>query len=95
MKITNKQIKQIIKEELENILNESKFSPTEIYMDFMRRGGHDYWLSEAHGRPMKCTDFVHYDQALRAYIDEIDPSLNQMPDSIWNQITELMKNTYL
>jgi predicted component of type VI protein secretion system len=93
MKLTNKQLKQIIKEELGNVLNESRFSPTEIYMDLMRRGGPDYWLSEAHGRPMKCTSDVNYDQALRAYIDETDPSLNQMPDVIWSQITELMRNT--
>ena len=93
MKLTNKQIKQIIKEELENVLNESRFSPTEIYMDLMRRGGPDYWVSEAHGKPMRCTSDVHYDQALRAYIDETDPSLNEMPHTIWSQITGLMRNT--
>tara|TARA_B100001094_G_scaffold118085_1_gene113874 strand:+ start:506 stop:859 length:354 start_codon:yes stop_codon:yes gene_type:complete len=116
MKITNKQLKQIIKEELEEAIRSSGsnifskmdtsgiysrpqqtsasgFSPTEIYMDLMRRGGPDYWLSEAHGRPMKCTSDVHYGQALRAYIDETDPSLNDMPNNIWSQITELMRNT--
>ena len=93
MKITNKKIRQIIKEELDMVLKEVRYSPTEIYMDLMRRGGPDYWLSQAHGKPMKCSDFMHWDQALRAYIDETDPSLIQMPNNIWNQITQLMKNT--
>ena len=93
MKITNERLKQIIKEELNTVLKETRYSPTEIYMDLMRRGGPDYWLSKAHGKPMKCSNFMHYDQALRAYIDEVDPSLLYMPSNIWSQITQLMKDT--
>ncbi len=95
MKITNEQLKQIIKEELEKVLQETSYSPTEIYMDLMKTGGPDYWLSHAHGKPMKCSNFMHWDQALRAYIDEINPSLSNMPDNIWSQVTHLMKNTVL
>ena len=93
MKITNEKLKEIIREGLNMVLKETRYSPTEIYMDLMRRGGPDYWLSQAYGKPMKCSNFMHWDQALRAYIDETDPSLIQMPDNIWQQITQLMRDT--
>ena len=93
MKLNKQTLKQIIKEELDSLLNESRFSPTEIFMDFQRQGGRDYWLTQAHGMPMKYSDFMHADQALRAYIDEINPSLNKMPPKVWSQITQLIKDT--
>jgi hypothetical protein len=84
VKITRRDLRQIIKEAMSN-------APTEIFMDLMKRGGPDYWLSQAYGRPMKCRDPMHYDQALRAYIDEVNPSLQQMPNNHWNMITNLME----
>jgi len=73
MKLNKETLKRIIKEEFDR-LSEGMFSPTEIYMDFQRQGGRDYWLSKAHGMNMKYSDFMHADQALKAYIDEVDPS---------------------
>ena len=78
MKLNKETLKRIIKEEFDR-LSEGMFSPTEIYMDFQRQGGRDYWLSKAHGMDMKYSDFMHAAQALKAYIDEINPSLNDMP----------------
>ena len=92
MKVTKSYIKQLIKEELDNVLSESMFSPTEIFMDFQRQGGRDYWLSKAHGTKMKYSDFMHADQALRAYIDDINPSLIDMSQNVWNQITKLIQD---
>ena len=86
MKITRRQIRKIIQEA-------TSYAPTEVYMDLMRRGGPDYWLSKAHGSPMKISDMMHYDQALRAYIDEVDPSLKNMSSRDWSTITNLMKQT--
>jgi len=92
MKLNKQTLKRIIKEELDR-LNEGMFSPTEIYMDFQRQGGRDYWLSKAHGMKMKYSDFMHADQALKAYIDKVDPSLNDMPQNVWSQITKLINDT--
>ena len=93
MKLNKETLKRIIKEEFDNMLNEASFSPTEIFMDFQRQGGRDYWLSKAHGMDMKYSDFMHADQALKAYIDEINPSLNDMPQNVWSQITQLINDT--
>ena len=93
MKLNKETLKRIIKEEFDNMLNEASFSPTEIFMDFQRQGGRDYWLSKAHGMDMKYSDFMHADQALKAYIDEINPSLNDMPQNVWGQITKLIQDT--
>ena len=93
MKLNKETLKRIIKEEFDNMLNEASFSPTEIFMDFQRQGGRDYWLSKAHGMNMKYSDFMHADQALKAYIDEINPSLNDMPQNVWSQITQLINDT--
>ena len=92
MKLTKQTLRRIIKEEFDR-LSEGMFSPTEIYMDFQRQGGRDYWLSKAHGMNMKYSDFMHADQALKAYIDEINPSLNDMPQNVWSQITQLINDT--
>ena len=93
MKLNKETLKRIIKEELDNMLNEASFSPTEIFMDFQRQGGRDYWLSKAHEMDMKYSDFMHADQALKAYIDEVNPSLNDMPQDVWSQITKLIQDT--
>jgi len=92
MKLNEEILKRIIKEEFDR-LSEGMFSPTEIYMDFQRQGGRDYWLSKAHGMDMKYSDFMHADQALKAYIDEVDPSLKAMPQNIWSQIAKLIQDT--
>ena len=92
MKLNEEILKRIIKEEFDR-LSEGMFSPTEIYMDFQRQGGRDYWLSKAHGMNMKYSDFMHADQALKAYIDEVDPSLKAMPQNIWSQIAKLIQDT--
>lgn len=92
MKLNEEILKRIIKEEFDR-LSEGMFSPTEIYMDFQRQGGRDYWLSKAHGMNMKYSDFMHADQALKAYIDEVDPSLKAMPQNVWSQITKLINDT--
>jgi len=42
---------------------------------------------------MKYSDFMHADQALKAYIDEVDPSLKAMPQNIWSQIAKLIQDT--
>ena len=78
------------------LLQEStpRYSASEIYMDIMRRGGPDKYVAIAHGRPgMKCTDYMHYEHALRAYIDEEAPHLLDMPNNVWNQICELLRQT--
>ena len=95
MKLNKQTLKRIIKEELDSMLNEASFSPTEIYMKFQRQGGRDYWLSKAHdGEEIKYSDFMHAGQALRAYIDaQDDPTLIQMPDKVWNQIIKLIQDT--
>ena len=93
MKLNKQTLKRIIKEELDNMLNEASFSPTEIFMDFQRQGGRDYWLSKAHGKDMKYSDFMHAEQALGAYISEVNPSLKAMPNNLWKQITKLIQDT--
>jgi Mg/Co/Ni transporter MgtE len=94
MKLTAKIIKHMIKEEISKTLSEAPITPMEIYMDLMRKGGPDHFLSQAYEQSgMKCTQDMHYDQALRAYIDETDPDLLYLPDRIWKQITKLMKDT--
>ena len=92
MKLNKQTLKRIIKEEFDR-LSEGMFSSTEIYMDFQRQGGRDYWFSNAHGMNMKYSDFMHADQALKAYIDEVNPSLNDMPQNVWSQITKLINDT--
>ena len=92
MKLNKQTLKRIIKEEIDR-LSEGMFSPTEIYMDFQRQGGRDYWLSKAHGMKMKYSDYMHADHALKAYIEKINPSLNDMPQNVWSQITQLINDT--
>lgn len=93
MKLNKQTLKRIIKEEIDSLLNETMFSPIEIYMDFQRQGGRDYWLSKAYEMPMKYSDYMHADHALKAYIDEVNPSLNDMPQNVWSQITQLINDT--
>ena len=67
-------------------------SASEIFMDMMRHGGPDHFVAIAHEKPgMKCTDFMHYEHALRAYIDTIAPHLHTMPNNVWNQVCELLR----
>ena len=102
MRLTKRQLKRIIREEYsklerQGLINEhgygrTRFSPTDIFMDIMRTGGPHYWCSVAHEKPgMRCTDYMHYGHALRAYCDNVDPSLNDMPDNIWQQIEKLLR----
>tara|TARA_A100001515_G_scaffold142842_1_gene142577 strand:- start:1528 stop:1812 length:285 start_codon:yes stop_codon:yes gene_type:complete len=93
MKLNKETLKQIIKEELDSLLNETTYSVANIFMDFQRQGGRDYWLSQAHGTDMKFSDFMHADQALAEYIRQVDPSLKNMPQDTWSQITELIRQT--
>ena len=83
-----KAIRTVIKESM------TQYSPTEIYMDIMRRGGPDKFCAIAHGKPgMKCTDFMHYEHALRGYIDTEAPHLDSMPNNVWRQIVDLLRDT--
>ena len=101
MKISKRQLKRIIKEEYsklkrQGLIRESmnQYSVTEIYMDIMRKGGPDRFCAIAHERPgMKCSDFMHYEHALRAYIDTEAPHLLDMPNNIYSQIVELLRET--
>ena len=87
MKLTKRKLRQIIQESMSS----PQYSVTEIVMDIIRKGGPDYFVAIAHGRPgMKCTDFMHYHHALRAYIDTEAPHLNDMPNNVWNQICSLL-----
>ena len=91
MKLTTKRLKQIIKEELAKLTESS--SPYNIYMDIIRRGGADAFLSKAYGRPMKATEDMHYDQALRQYVIEFRDGKPELHDNIWSEITRLLKDT--
>ena len=63
-------------------------------MDIVRKGGPDHFCAIAHEKPgMKCTDFMHYEHALRAYIDTEAPHLSAMPNNIWRQIVNLLRDT--
>tara|TARA_B100000674_G_C37915822_1_gene950851 strand:- start:990 stop:1352 length:363 start_codon:yes stop_codon:yes gene_type:complete len=87
MKLTKRKLRQIIQESMQP----PQYSATEIFMDIMRRGGPDRYVALAHGRPgMKCTDFMHYQQALRAYIDTEAPHLKDMPNNVWNDVCYLL-----
>lgn len=88
MKITRGQLRRIIKESM------NQYSVTEIYMDIIRKGGPDHFCAIAHGKPgMKCSDFMHYEHALGAYIDTEAPHLSDMPNNIWRQIVKLLRET--
>lgn len=88
MKISMRQLRRIIRESV------SQYSATEIYMDIIRRGGPDHFCAIAHEKPgMKCTDFMHYEHALAAYIDKEAPHLHGMPNNIWRQIVKLLRDT--
>ena len=95
MKLTRKKLRQMIQESMHS----PQYSVSEIVMDIVRRGGPDHFLSIAHDIPgMKCTDFMHYEHALGGYIQsvsEYDPEraewLQQMPNNIWRQICNLLK----
>ena len=92
MKLSKTQLRRIIR----NILKEAgqHYSATEIYMDIVRKGGPDHFCAIAHEKPgMKCTDFMHYEHALRAYIDTEAPHLSAMPNNIWRQIVNLLRDT--
>lgn len=88
MKISKRQLRRIIRESM------NQYSVTEIYMDIIRKGGPDRFCAIAHESPgMKCSDFMHYEHALRAYIDTEAPHLNDMPNNVWRQIVELLRET--
>ena len=92
MKTTISKLRQTIR----NVIKESmpRYSAPEIYMDIMRRGGPDKYVAIAHERPgMRCTDPMHYEHALRAYIDEEAPHLLNMPNNVWNQICKMLRET--
>ena len=96
--MNNPSMKQLLNE-WRKLINENyppKTSATEIYMDMQRKGGADHFASIAHhGVPgrMKCTDFMHYEHALRAYIDTEAPHLHDMPNDVWNAVCELLRKT--
>ena len=78
------------------LFNESapRYNAAEIYMDMMRKGGPDKYAAIAHEDPgMKCTDSMHFEHALRVYIDTEAPHLNDMPNNVWNQVCELLRET--
>ena len=88
MKINRRKLRQLILESM----HPPQYSVTEIVMDIVRKGGPDHFVSIAHGIPgMKCTDFMHYEHALRAYIDTEAPHLNDMPNNVWRQICDLLR----
>ena len=79
--------------EWRKLLSESgqQYNVMDILQDIIRRGGPDHFCAIAHEKPgMKCTDFMHYQHALRAYIDTEAPHLNDMPNNVWNQICNLL-----
>ena len=92
MKIRMTQLRQTIRRAIKESM--PRYSATEIYMDIMRRGGPDKYVAIAHEIPgMKCTDHMHYEHALRAYIDEEAPHLLNMPNNVWNQVCKMLRET--
>ena len=95
MRLSERQLRRVIRESI--LLHENhppKNSATEIYMDMQRKGGADHFVAIAHEKPgMVCTDFMHYEQALRAYIDQEAPHLLDMPNNVWNAVCELLRET--
>lgn len=92
MIIKNSQLRNVIRKLIKESMGQ--YSPTEIYMDIIRKGGPDHFCAMAHEKPgMKCTDYLHYDHALRAYIDTEAPHLDSIPNNIWHQITDLLRAT--
>lgn len=100
MRIKQEQLRQIIR----RIIKESSWDdsssyvgehhPTSIYMDILQKGGPDHFCAIAHEQPsMKCTDFMHYEHALRAYIDTERPEYHSMPNNIFRFIVNLLQET--
>jgi len=71
MQITKEQLKQIINEEYQAVINEMR-SPADVFMDFIKRGG----CKNFHPTRGCFDDPVRAEQALTAYLDEMDQNLN-------------------
>ena len=82
MRITKEQLKKIINEEYQAIINEME-SPTNIFMDFIKRGG----CKKFHPTRGCHDDPVRAEQALTAYLDEMDKDLS---DSQYKMVVNLI-----
>ena len=87
MKITNEQIRQIIKEELETVLSEMDFlSPTNLYMEFVKAGG----CASFHSRGDCGGNEIWVQQAVQKFLDANGYHID---DTAYDQIVKLVMET--